>query len=169
MSPEPAVANCAVEAITDAISAHLLTARICEHGLGALSTLASSQVKDVYDVVDLIISCMWTHSERATVCQGALAALTKLILDQRANRVMEMSSDDLDAIENAMRTHLLVKDVQENAIILLRNLTFCSVNLNLIGQNPSLVGLVKSAQSNFHSSLRVNVQDLLRMLPTDGQ
>jgi len=168
---ESAVTSRAIEAIADAICAHLTSTQICEHGLGALSTLATTKsvVKDVDDVIDLIFSCMMMHSDSATVQQGALAALSKISIDQPSNEVLQITPDDLDVVINAMRTHILVKGVQENAIILLRSMSFCAANINVIGQNPFLVGLIKTAMSKFQGSLRVNVEDLLRMLPSDNQ
>jgi len=170
-SLEPAVTACAIESITDAVSAHLTCAQICQHGMGALSMLASSKavVKDTAIVIDLIMSCMWMHSYSASIQQGALAALSKISIDQPTNRILEITPEDLDVVTSAMRTHLRVKDVQENAIILIRSFTYCPKNIRVLGQNVFLVGLIKSAMSNFRGSLRVNAQDLLRLLASDNQ
>lgn len=77
---EPSVSSRAIDAIADAIAAHLLSAEMCKHGLGALSTLASSKavVEDTDSVIDLILSCMWVHHHSPTVQHGALAALSKI-------------------------------------------------------------------------------------------
>ena len=171
MSNEPASTFRAINAIVDAISAHPLSEDICKHGLGALSTLAHSKqdVAEVTDVVDLVFSCMWIHSHSSTVQQGALAALSKIAIDNQTNHILRITPNDLDAILNAMRTHLYAKDVQENAVILLRSFMFCPANINVMGQNPFLVGLVKTAASNFQGSSKMNVEDLLRLLPSDVQ
>jgi len=168
---EPSAISRAIEAVADAIAAHLLSAGICKHGLGALSTLASSKyvIEDVDTVIDLIFSCMWMHASSATVQQGALSALSKISIDPPTNQVFQITSNDLDVLVNTMRTHLDDKCIQENSIVLIRSLAFCPVNVKIMGQNPFLMGLIKSSMSNFQGSLRVNVEVLLRLLPSDNQ
>ena len=167
----PTETSCAIEAISDAIAAHSLSQETCTHGLGALSTLASSRslVYEADSLIDLVFSCMSIHSDCASVQQGALAALSKISVDHASNQVLLLAQNDLDVIVNAMRTHISAKDVQENAVILLRGFTYSSTNINMMVQHPFLVGLLKAAVSNFRGSLRVNVDDLLRVLPTDSQ
>lgn len=168
---EPAVNTRAIEAVADGISAHISSVKICEHGLGALSSLVGSKsvVEDSDNVIGLVFSCLWLHYESAPSCQGALAALSKLTVDQPTNRVLQITPDELDAVINAMRFHQTIKGVQENSIILLRSWTFCPFNLTVLGQNPYVAELVKSARSIFHGSMQVNGEDLLRLLPPANQ
>jgi len=168
---ERAVTSRAIEAIADAIAAHITTVKICEHGLGALSTLATSKsmVNDVENVIDMLFSCMWVNSDSANIQQGALAALSKISIDQPSHQVLKITPADLDVVINSMRSHILVKGVQENALILIRSYTFSPANVNVIGQSPYLLGLIKTAMSNFQGSFRVDVQDLLHLLPSDNQ
>ncbi|KAL7543676.1 hypothetical protein ACHAWF_007444 [Thalassiosira exigua] len=167
----PGVPSRAIEVTSMAISAHLPNAKVCEHGLGALSTLMCSRsaLEDADRLFALIVSSMWVHAESATIQQGALAALSKISLDQSSNQVMQITPEDLDVVVNAMRTHTYVKGVQENAIILLRSFSFCPTNIHVFRQNPFLEGLIKTAMSKFPGSLRVNVESLLRILPASYQ
>ena len=168
----PALISLAIDSIVDAIAAHLTSTAICEHGLGAISTLASKSVTDDPDaVIELTLSCMWMHCNSATTQQAALASLSKLAIDQQSNEVFELMPGDLDTILNAMRLHQNVKCVQENSILLLRSFMFCPANVQLFGSNPHLVALVKQALSNFQRTLRVGAaaEDLVRLLPSDGQ
>ena len=70
-SLESTVRSDAIEAIADAIAAHSTCAKICEHGLGALSALATSKsdVKDFENVIDLIFSCMRINTNNAMIQQ----------------------------------------------------------------------------------------------------
>ena len=135
--------------------------------MSILANFTSAKADDMSYVIDLIFSCMWMHSEIAAIQQGALGALCKVSINKATNQVVQITSEDIDVITNAMRTHLSVKDVQENAIVLLRSFSYNHVNVEIMGQNPHLVELIKNARSHFQ--LRFHVDDLLRLLPSDSQ
>jgi len=163
---QPELVKCVTESITDAISAHIMCQQLCQHGLGALSSLTRPKSTDEDDdrLIDLIIGCMWMHTEVASIQQGALGALSKASINKSTNIVKQITAQDIDAIINAMRMHVTNRDVQENAVILLRSLTFCHDNVIVMSQNPWLQSLIQTAKTNF-PRLRVNVDDLLLLLP----
>lgn len=164
-SPQELV-KCVTESITDAISAHIMCQQLCQHGLGAIASLTRPNSTDEDDdrLIDLIIGCMWMHAEVASIQQGALGALSKASINKSTNIVKQITAQDIDAIINSMRMHVTNRDVQENAVILLRSLTFCHDNVIVMSQNPWLQSLIQTAKTNF-PRLRVNVDDLLLLLP----
>ena len=103
------------------------------------------------------------------MCKVALAALCNISVNVDTNEVSEITSEDLHAVISVMRLHSSVRDVQEGAIILLRNFTFSRPNLAVMEQNSSLVALVRTAMSTFNSSFEGRADDLLRVLPSIGQ
>ena len=109
------------------------------------------------------------HSGNAAICKAALAALCNISVNVDTNEVSEITSDDLEAIVNAMRTHRAARGVQESAIILLRNFTFSSTNIMVMEQNPFLAPLIRSAMSTFNDHFQGRAEDLLRVLPALGQ
>ena len=165
VASSPELVKCVTEPITDAISAHIMCQQVCQHSLGALSSITCPKtIDDDNRLIDLIIGCMWMHAEVASIQQGALGALSKASIEKSTNVVIQITSQDIDAITNAMRMHVTTKDVQENAVILLQSLTLCHDNVIVISQNPWLQPLILTAKLNF-PQLRVNVDDLLLLLP----
>jgi len=163
------VGRCTAEPLVDGLSAHILSANACEEALGCLKCLSTIAVnKELFEdegAVDLIYSCIWMHGENASVCKAALSALCNVSVNVDTNEVSEISSADLDAVVYVMRTHSSVREVQESAIILLRNFTFSHTNLDVMGRNRYLVPLVRSAMSNHNTHYQGRADDLLRVLP----
>ncbi|KAL9182983.1 hypothetical protein ACHAXT_004262 [Thalassiosira profunda] len=163
----------AIEPAVNGLSAHISSEQVCEQALGCLKCLSTTTAnKDLLEdsgAVDLIYSCLWMHSGNAAICKAALAALCNISVNVDTNEVSEITSDDLEAIVNAMRTHRAARGVQESAIILLRNFTFSSTNIMVMEQNPFLVPLIRSAMSTFNDHFQGRAEDLLRVLPALGQ
>merc|ERR1719203_1849269 len=134
--------------------------------LKCLSMIPSNKaLLEEFGAVDLIYSCMWMHSDIPSVCRASLAALCNISVNVETNEVSELREEELDAIVNVMRVHSSAKDVQEGAIILLRNYTFSRMNVIRLEQNPFVVPLIRSAVSKHHDHFGGRADDLLRVLP----
>ena len=72
--------------------------------------------------------------------------------------------NDLQAIALAMRTHGSDKNVQQSAIILLRNFSLSHINVEVLGQNPFLTDLVRLAKSNFNDDVGDRADDYLHFI-----
>ena len=107
---------------------------------------------------------MWMHTEISAVCDIALAALCNVSVNVDTNQVSEITSYDLDAIVNATRAHQNFKDIQQKALILLKNLTFSCSNIMVMEQNPFLVPLIRSARSTWQIDFEGRVNYLLYVL-----
>ncbi len=110
---------------------------------------------------------MWMHADNAEVCHAALAALANVCAYGDTNVVLEITSCDLDAVVNAMRAHQNVQKVQQNAFIVLKNLSLCRANIMVMERNPLLVPLIRMARSTWGSSFQ-GADDLLRVLPASN-
>ena len=159
--------------VVNGLSAHISSGKICEEGLGALKCLSAiTRNKEILaenDAVDCVYSCMWLHSENAIIQQAALAALSNISVDVDTNQVSQISRNDLDTIINAMRTHRYVKNVQNSAIILLRNFTFSPSNKLILQEYSNLAALVCTAVSTFNDTFQGRAEDLLHVLPSPIQ
>jgi hypothetical protein len=107
---------------------------------------------------------MWMHAENPTVCDIALAALCNVSVNVDTNQVSEITSDDLDAIVNAMRAHQNVEGIQRKSLILLKNFSFSRSNIMVMEQNPCLVPLIRSARSTWQIDFEGRVHYLLHVL-----
>ena len=105
------------------------------------------------------------HSENPAVCNVALSALCNVSVDIEKDEVSDITSDDLDAIVNAMRAHRNVQVIQKRAMILLRNFTFSQRNIAVMAQNNYLVPLIYLAMWIHNDHFQGRAQDLLRILP----
>jgi hypothetical protein len=110
------------------------------------------------------------HADNAAVCNVALAALANINVCSYVDKklVSEITNDDLDAVVNAMRAHQNVKNVQQNAFIVLKNLSLCSANIMVMERNRLLVPLIRMARSTWGSSFQGYANDLLRVLPASN-
>ncbi len=109
-------------------------------------------------------SGMWFHSDDSAICDSALSALCNVSVDIQKDEVSDITSDDLDAIVNAMRAHRNVQIIQKRAMILLRNFTFSQSNIEVMAQNKYLVPLIYSAMSIHNDHFQGRAQDLLRCI-----
>ena len=105
------------------------------------------------------------HADNAAICNAALATLANVSAYVDTNEVSEITSSDLDAIVNAMRAH---QNVQQKAVILLKNLSLCRANIMVMERNPLLVPLIHMARSTWGSSFQGRADDLLRVLPASN-
>ncbi len=108
---------------------------------------------------------LWMHSDKQNVCHNALTALCNVSVDVVMDEVSDITSDDLDAVVNAMRAHQSVQVIQKRAMILLRNFTFSQNNIAVMAQNKYLVPLIHLAMANHNDDFQGRAQDLLRILP----
>ena len=109
-------------------------------------------------------SGMWFHSDDSAICDSALSALCNVSVDIQKDEVSDITSDDLDAIVNAMRAHRNVQIIQKRAMILLRNFTFSQSNIEVMAQNKYLVPSIYSAMSIHNDHYQGRAQDLLRCI-----
>jgi len=153
--------------VVNGLAAHVCSEKLCEECVGAIKCLSidekTKKLLGENDALDLIFSAMCLYSENATIQQSALAALSNLSVDVNANQVLRISSDDLDTITNGMRTHPKVKDIQESAIIVLRNFTCSPSNCLILQQDAHLPGLIRSAVVNFNDSFQGRAEGQYRM------
>ena len=166
------VGQCGIEPVVNGLSAHITSEKACEDALGCIKCLSTvPQNKELIDdrAVDLIYACMLLHSENSTVAKAALAALCNVSVNVDTNQVTEITKEDLDAIVLVMRAHQDAKVVQESAIILLRNFTFFSGNVELMAETPFLVNLVRSAMAKHNDLFQGRAEEILRCLPEPGQ
>jgi len=166
------VGQCGIVPVVNGLSAHITSEKACEDALGCIKCLSTvPQNKELIDdrAVDLIYACMLLHSENSTVAKAALAALCNVSVNVDTNQVTEITKEDLDAIVLVMRAHQDVKVVQESAIILLRNFTFFSSNVELMAETPFLVNLVRSAMAKHNDLFQGRAEEILRCLPEPGQ
>jgi len=166
------VGQCGIEPVVNGLSNHITSEKACEDALGCIKCLSTvPQNKELIDdrAVDLIYACMLLHSENSTVAKAALAALCNVSVNVDTNQVTEITKEDLDAIVLVMRAHQDVKVVQESAIILLRNFTFFSSNVELMAETPFLVNLVRSAMAKHNDLFLGRAEEILRCLPEPGQ
>jgi hypothetical protein len=110
-------------------------------------------------------SGIWIHADNSAVCNVAMSALVNVSAYVDRNLVSEIASGDLDSIVNAMRNHQNTKSIQQNALIVLKNLSSCRANLIIMKQNPFLVPLIHSAKSTWRTNFQGRADDLLRVLP----
>ena len=150
--------------VVNGMSAHCSSEKVCEDGLGALKSMSSENI-DSDDILDLIYSCMWLHSHHSSIQQASLAALVNLSVNAGMNRVSRIKNEELNTIVEMMRIHHGTKAVQDNAIILLRNLTFSPHNCCVLQGNRHLASLIRTAMTNFHDNFQGRAEDLLRVLP----
>jgi len=108
------------------------------------------------------------HADNAAICNAALATLANVSAYVDTNEVSEITSGDLDAIVNAMRAHQNVQNVQQKAVILLKNLSLCPANIMVMERNPLLVPLIRTARSTWGRSFQGRADDLLRVLPASN-
>ena len=108
---------------------------------------------------------MWLHSANPSICRSALGALCNIGVDVAANRVSEITPDDLEAVVLVMRTHRAVRAVQEGAIGLLANSALSHANVRVLERSPFVVPLVRSAMSRLDDDFRRRAEILLRAIP----
>ena len=161
------VAQNGLAAVVNGMSTHCSSEKVCEDGLGALKSMSNVNGEniDFDDILDLIYSCMWLHSHHASIQQASLAALVNLSVNTGMNQVSRITNEELNTIVEMMRIHQDKKGVQENAIILLRNLTFSPHNCSVLQRNHHLASLIHTAMANFHDNFKGRAEDLLRVLP----
>jgi len=163
------IGQCAIEAVVNGFSAHLLSQKECEDAMGCLKCLSSippnKELLEEFGGFDLIYSCMWMHSETPSVCRIALAALHGICISIDTNEVSDLKEEELDVIVNVVRIHSTVRAIQENAIGLLRNFTFSSLSMRNLERNPFVVPLVHSAVTVHNDHFRGWADDLLQVLP----
>ncbi|KAL7460993.1 hypothetical protein ACHAXS_001431 [Conticribra weissflogii] len=159
--------------VVNGLAAHICSEKLCEECIGAIKCLSidenTKKLLERNDALDLVFSAMWLYSENDAIQQSALAALSNLSVDVNANQVLRISPDDLEAITNVMRTHSKVKNIQQSAIIVLRNFTCSPSNCLILQQDAYLSGLIRSAVANFNDSFQGRAEDLLQVLPLLNQ
>jgi len=87
------------------------------------------------------------HADNEVVCNATLAALANVSAHVDMDQVSEITSDELDAVMNVMRAKKKMKNVQQNAVVVLKNLSTCRANVMVMERNPlrpSLHGEVRS-------------------------
>jgi hypothetical protein len=157
--------------VLNGMSAHVTSEKVCERGLGALKSMSSvsKELMDASDAFDLIYSCMWLHSHNADIQQAALAALVNMSVDLGKEQVSQISYEELDTIIKIMKIHQNINAVQENAMILLKNLSFSPHNCRMLQESRDLVAMIRAAMINFHDTCARNAEVLLKILPADTE
>jgi len=112
---------------------------------------------------------MWIHVDNPAICNAAILALANVSAYIDTNQVSEITSDDLDTIVNVMRAHQNVMNLQQNAVIVLKNLSSCRANIIVMEQNPYLVPVICSARARCTPNFQGHVDYLLRVLPASNQ
>jgi hypothetical protein len=158
--------------VLNGMSAHVSSEKVCERGLGALKSMSSvsKELMNTSDAsFDIVYSCMWLHSHNADIQQATLAALVNLSVDLGKEQVSQISYEELDVIIKIMKIHQNINAVQENAMILLKNLSFSPHNCRMLQEIRDLVAMIRAAMVNFHDTCARNAEVLLRILPADTE
>ena len=98
-----------------------------------------------------------------------MAALCNITINTDTNEVLIITDEELAIIVHIMRRHRNVKQVQGNAIQVLRNFTFSSQNVAIIEKDSHLPELIKSAKSTHRDLFQGRADALLQILPNRVQ
>jgi len=163
------VGRVAINPVVNGLAASVCSDQVVSNGLGCLKCLSTiSAIRTLLEEsgsIDLVYSCLWIHLQNRSVVQHGLAALCNITINTEANEVMLISEDELAIIVHIMRYHQNVQQVQGNAIQVLKNFTFSPENLAIMGNDPHLPELIRSAKATHRICFQGRADDLLQLLP----
>ncbi|EJK57690.1 hypothetical protein THAOC_22236, partial [Thalassiosira oceanica] len=163
------VGRVAINPVVNGLAASVCSDQVVSNGLGCLKCLSTiSAIRTLLEEsgsIDLVYSCLWIHLQNHSVVQSGLAALCNITINTEANEVMLISEDELAIIVHIMRYHQNVQQVQGNAIQVLKNFTFSPENLAIMGNDPHLPELIRSAKATHRICFQGRADDLLQLLP----